>query len=64
MKFEILGKSDRPCIICGKPNTRQVNAKSDGFSGPLCLDHIAQKTDVPMSQKTGKGKNDAKSTSP
>jgi len=48
------GRSEKPCVICKKPNTRLAEDKEAEFKGALCKEHVWEMTDVEAPKKNGK----------
>ena len=48
MQIIIKGPSDKPCVVCGKGDTRKVVVREEDFQGPLCREHVWTKSGPPQ----------------
>ena len=51
MQVVVKGPSQRPCVICSKPNTRLVDIRDEEFRGSLCPECTWKKSATPIEKK-------------
>lgn len=49
----IIGKSKRPCFLCGKNDAAEVKFKDGTFTGTICREHLWERV-VKKPEKTEK----------
>ena len=48
----ILGRSDKPCFICGtREKTVELKFRDKSFAGTLCLEHMHEKLKAEESEE-------------
>lgn len=50
MKVIISSDTDKKCVICGRNDARIVSIPDEDFRGPLCKDHVWEKSGTPANR--------------
>ena len=64
MPTVIKNPSQKKCVMCEKTDTRIVDIREDEFRGPLCREHLWEKTSSPIEKQTPKKKESTNAPAP